>query len=82
MLMKIRYCNRYDKYVSAYHCEFFNEGRTCEFYENRRWNRLMDLMADQDRPKWDVRAVIKPFMCRAPSWGAQANAQEDTVHVT
>ncbi len=27
--MKVQYCSKYQKYVSAYHCEFFNEGATC-----------------------------------------------------
>ena len=73
MLMKVRYCGKYQKYVSVYHCEFFNEGKTCEFYENRRWNRLKDLIADRNRPKWDVRTVIKPYMCKVRSGSAQAS---------
>ena len=61
--MKIRYCKKYEKYVSQQHCEFFNEGKGCEFYSSASWNSIKDLLQDEDRPKWEVNAVIKPFKC-------------------
>ena len=61
--MKIQYCSRYGKYVSAYHCEFFNEGKDCMYYSDTRWNRIKDLMADRKRPKQDIGGVIKPLQC-------------------
>ncbi|GLI32796.1 hypothetical protein [Desulforhabdus amnigena] len=61
--MKIKYCQKYEKYVSQRHCEFFNEGAQCEYYSPKCWNSIKDLLADQGRPKWDVNAVIKPFKC-------------------
>jgi hypothetical protein len=60
--MKIQYCGKYEKYVSVYHCEFFNEGKDCKYYSSLRWNRIKDLLADCERPK-DVSSVIKPFQC-------------------
>lgn len=61
--MKIKYCRKYEKYVSQQHCEFFNEGQRCEFYNPRQWNSIKELMLDQDRPKWEINEVIKPFQC-------------------
>jgi hypothetical protein len=61
--MKIKYCKKYEKYVSLQHCEFFNEGNTCEFYSQIRWGSIKDLLKDEDRPKWDANAIIKPFKC-------------------
>lgn len=61
--MKIKYCKKYEKYVSQQHCEFFNEGDSCEFYSPLRWSSIKDLMKDDDRPKWDANAIIKPFQC-------------------
>lgn len=61
--MKIRYCRKYEKYVSQQHCEFFNEGKNCEFYSSASWNSIKELLTDEDRPKWEVNAVIKPFKC-------------------
>lgn len=61
--MKIKYCRKSEKYVSRQHCEFFNEGVRCEFYSADRWNSMKDLLLDQDRPKWDVGAISKPFKC-------------------
>jgi len=61
--MKIKYCKKYDKYVSQQHCEFFNDGKNCEYYSPAQWNSIKDLMSDQNRPKWDINAVIKPFKC-------------------
>ncbi len=61
--MKIKYCKKYEKYVSEQHCEFFNEGHACEFYSALRWSSIKDLLKDQDRPKWDANAIIKPFKC-------------------
>ncbi len=61
--MKVQYCGKYEKYVSAHHCEFFNEGKACKYYSNVRWERIKDLMADRRRPKRDVNGVIKPFQC-------------------
>jgi hypothetical protein len=64
MGMKILYCERLDKYVSAYHCEFFNDGKDCVHYSNVRWNRIKDLLRDRKRPKWNIQTVGKPFKCR------------------
>lgn len=61
--MKIKYCKKYEKYVSLQHCEFFNDGGDCEFYTQMRWPSIKDLLKDQDRPKWDANAIIKPFKC-------------------
>ncbi len=61
--MKIKYCKKYEKYVSERHCEFFNEGSSCEFYSELSWPSIKVLLADEDRPKWEVNAIIKPFKC-------------------
>jgi hypothetical protein len=61
--MKIRYCKKYEKYVSQQHCEFFNEGKECEFYSPSEWNSIKELLQDVNRPKWEVSEVIKPFKC-------------------
>ena len=61
--MKIKYCKKYEKYVSEQHCEFFNEGNSCDFYSPTRWSSIKNLLGDDDRPKWDVNVVIKPFKC-------------------
>ncbi|MGA7874414.1 MAG: hypothetical protein WCA08_02030 [Desulfoferrobacter sp.] len=61
--MKIKYCRKYEKYVSQQHCEFFNEGRNCEFYSTVQWNSIKQLMRDDNRPKWEINEVIKPFKC-------------------
>jgi len=62
-IMKIRYCKKYEKYVSQQHCEFFNEGNDCEFHGEVNWNSIKDLDRDENRPKWEVNVVIKPFKC-------------------
>ena len=62
--MKIKYCRKYEKYVSRQHCEFFNEGCDCEFYTSKHWNSINDLLDDKHRPKWDISAIIKPFKCK------------------
>lgn len=61
--MKIKYCKRYHKYVSQQHCEFFNDGRSCESYSPAQWNSIKDLLRDVNRPQWEVNAIIKPFKC-------------------
>lgn len=61
--MKIMYCMKYEKYVSAKHCEFFNEGKNCPFYNSTQWNSIKDLLQDINRPKWEIGEVIKPFQC-------------------
>jgi hypothetical protein len=61
--MKILYCRKYEKYVSRHHCEFFNEGAGCPFYQRTAWNSTKELLADVNRPKWSVGEVIKPFKC-------------------
>ncbi|MBP8645392.1 MAG: hypothetical protein KBH99_04635 [Syntrophobacteraceae bacterium] len=61
--MKIQYCKKYEKYVSQQHCEFFNQGKDCDFYTPVSWNSIKDLLRDENRPKWEVNAVIKPFKC-------------------
>ena len=61
--MKVRYCEKYEKYVSIHHCEFFNNGKACEFRGNISWNRIKDLQIDSKRPKEDVSPVAKPFKC-------------------
>lgn len=61
--MKIKYCKKYEKYVSQQHCEFFNEGASCEFYSPVTWNSIKELLQDVNRPKWEVSEVIKPFKC-------------------
>jgi hypothetical protein len=65
--MKVKYCKKYEKYVSERHCEFFNEGNACEFYSVRSWPSIKDLLRDDDRPKWDANAIIKPFKCNLMS---------------
>jgi len=61
--MKIKYCKKYEKYVSGQHCEFFNDGNSCEFYTLKNWPSIKDLLKDMGRPKWDANAIIKPFQC-------------------
>lgn len=61
--MKIKYCKKYEKYVSQQHCEFFNDGVKCEFYSPAVWNSIKELTQDIDRPKWEINTVIKPFKC-------------------
>jgi hypothetical protein len=61
--MKIKYCKKYEKYVSEQHCEFFNDGNSCEFYNQTSWPSIKHLLMDDDRPKWDANAIIKPFKC-------------------
>jgi hypothetical protein len=61
--MRINYCKKYEKYVSQQHCEFFNEGKSCAFYNPARWNSIKELLQDVNRPKWEVTEVIKPFKC-------------------
>jgi hypothetical protein len=61
--MKIKYCRRYSKYVSQQHCEFFNEGRGCDYYSPAQWNSIKDLSQDEHRPQREVDAIIKPFKC-------------------
>jgi len=63
-MMKIKYCKKYEKFVSQQHCEFFNDGMDCEFYSPAKWNSIKDLLQDQNRPKWEINAVIKPFKCQ------------------
>ncbi len=62
-VMKIKYCKKYEKYVSVQHCEFFNDGRSCEFYSETSWPSIKELLRDADRPKWEAIAIIKPFKC-------------------
>ena len=61
--MKIKYCRKYEKYVSQQHCVFCNEGERCEFYSPLQWNSIKELREDHDRPKWEINEVIKPFQC-------------------
>jgi hypothetical protein len=61
--MKINYCRRYSKYVSQQHCEFFNEGRGCEYYNPAQWASIKDLLQDENRPQGEVNAIIKPYKC-------------------
>ena len=61
--MKIKYCRKYEKYVSQQHCEFFNDGKDCEYYSPLSWLSIKDLERDANRPKWEINAVIKPFKC-------------------
>ncbi len=61
--MKIKYCTKYEKYVSHYHCEFFNNGKTCPYYSEKTWASIKKLLEDTKRPKWIVEEVIKPFHC-------------------
>ncbi len=61
--MRIRYCKKYEKYVSQQHCEFFNDGSKCEFYGSKVWTSIKELMLDADRPKMEVNTIIKPLRC-------------------
>jgi hypothetical protein len=61
--VKVKYCKKYEKYVSEQHCEFFNDGRFCEFYSATSWPSIKELLRDTDRPKWEANAIIKPFKC-------------------
>jgi hypothetical protein len=61
--MKIKYCQKYEKYVSQQHCEFFNDGINCEFHNPSWWSSIKHLSEDENRPKWEVNAVIKPYHC-------------------
>jgi hypothetical protein len=74
--MRIRFCKKYEKYVSAQHCEFFNEGRDCKYYGNTRWNRIKDLLADRTRPKQDVHDISKPFQCKLIAGEDQRRASQ------
>ncbi|MFP5212990.1 MAG: hypothetical protein ACLGPL_06385 [Acidobacteriota bacterium] len=61
--MRIKYCRKYEKYVSQQHCEFFNEGKHCGYYSAKTWHSIKELTGDQDRPKWNVNEIIKPYKC-------------------
>jgi len=71
--MKIKYCKKYENYVSEQHCEFFNDGNSCEFNSPARWSSIKTLLTDKQRPKWNVSVVIKPFKCDLVS---RENAQQ------
>jgi hypothetical protein len=62
-IMKILYCKKYEKYVSKHHCEFFNEGVECPFYQGTAWKSTKELLEDVNRPKWSVGEIIKPLKC-------------------
>jgi len=61
--MRIKYCKKYEKYVSQHYCEFFNEGKNCKFYSDAQWNSIKELRQDVNRPKWEIDEVIKPYKC-------------------
>ncbi len=61
--MKIKYCTKYEKYVSQYHCELFNNGKSCPYYSEKTWESIKKLMKDTRRPRWRVDEIIKPFHC-------------------
>ena len=61
--MKILYCKKFEKYVSKYHCEAFNEGKNCPFYNGTTWNSIKDLLQDVSRPRWEVGEASKPLKC-------------------
>ncbi len=62
--MRIMYCERYDKYVSQKHCEFFNNARNqCSYYRPGCWETIRNLLRDHKRPKKEIGAISKPFKC-------------------
>lgn len=61
--MKIKYCRRYSEYVSQQHCEFFNQGHGCKYSGQAQWTSIKDLLQDDKRPQWTVKAIAKPFHC-------------------
>ncbi|MFP3869263.1 MAG: hypothetical protein ACLFVT_00085 [Syntrophobacteria bacterium] len=61
--MKIIYCKKYEKYVSKHHCEFFNEGENCPYYNPTTWASIKELLQDVTRPKWEIGEVVKPLKC-------------------
>ncbi len=61
--MKIKYCTKYEKYVSQYHCELFNNGKNCPYYSEKTWESIKKLLEDTKRPRWKVDEIIKPFYC-------------------
>lgn len=61
--MKIIYCRNYEKYVSKFHCEFFNEGQGCVYHTPKYWLTIKRLIEDRKRPKWEVNIISKPFKC-------------------
>jgi hypothetical protein len=62
--MKIKYCTKYEKYVSQYHCELFNNGQECPYYTPKTWSSIKELLTDPERPKWEIGEVIKPLQCK------------------
>ncbi len=62
--MNIMYCNKYQKYVSLRHCEFFNEGSSGEHYDPAAWSSIKLLTEDNARPKRDISPILRPFKCR------------------
>ena len=62
--MKIRYCKKYEKYVSTSPCEHLNEGKKCPFFDpSNFWQSLAELEKDQNRPKWEIGKLLKPKQC-------------------
>lgn len=62
--MRVMYCERYGKYVSQKHCEFFNDGRVgCSYYHSANWDSIRNLLRDHKRPKKEIGAIKKPFKC-------------------
>ncbi len=58
--MKIKYCPKYEKYVSQYSCEIFNAGSNCPYYSTKT-NSIKELLNDPERPEWAIGEVIKPL---------------------
>lgn len=62
--MRIMFCRKYRRYVSRAHCEFFNEGESCNHHVTASyWRSIKALLQDEDRPLWDVTSIVKPFNC-------------------
>ena len=62
--MRVMFCHKYNKYMSVRYCGFFNEGSSCRFSGSAHWDSIKELLDDEDRPKWEVGSVGKPFNCR------------------
>lgn len=61
--MRIRFCWKFQRYVSLQYCDFFNEGQRCTYYNPNSWNTLKELLDDDKRPEPVVAGILKPLQC-------------------
>lgn len=56
------FCKLHDRYVSLCYCEIINDGKKCEYHNNKIWNSVKELKNDELRPKEEV-DIIRPKAC-------------------